>query len=175
MAKFQTNTVKRLEKLSPSDQEDLVFDLVNAFSIMKSPIDSAVLLQDLLTENEIRNLSKRLRIAKLILSGKTQDEITRDLHCSFGTVVKISTWLNHGGEGFKKVIRMLPERKKGYLPRRSPGIGYGLDQILLYYIAAHRKNKEGQLLKGFSEKIKTKTSTDKDLREELSLHYRNRK
>ena len=61
---------KRLEKLSKDQQEDLVFDLINAFALTKDPLSSSLLIQDLLTASEIKNLSKRLRIAKLLLKNK---------------------------------------------------------------------------------------------------------
>ena len=69
---------KRLDKLTKTDHEGLVFDLINAFAVVNNPTDSALLMHDLLTKSEINNLSKRLRIAKLILSGKTHDEITKE-------------------------------------------------------------------------------------------------
>ena len=167
MAKFNYFSYKnkKLEKFSPDEQEDLIFDLINAFSLMSTMIDSALLLQDLLTEDEIKNLSKRLRIAKLILGAKTHNEIVNDLHCSFATVTKVRIWLNSAGDGFKKVIQKLPDRKKVYKPKRIPGIGYGLPQILAYYLTENFKNKEKKILNKFLEDLRAKTHNDKDLRE----------
>ena len=41
---------RRIEKLSPAEQADLVFDLINAFALMSTPADTALLIQDLLTD-----------------------------------------------------------------------------------------------------------------------------
>ena len=60
---------KRFEKFSVDEQQDLVFDLINAFALANNPLGSALLLQDLLTEDEVRDLAKRLRIAKLLFNG----------------------------------------------------------------------------------------------------------
>lgn len=102
---------KRLEKLTKSEQEDLFFDLLNALVCTESLSDAALFLQDLLTRKEAQNLSKRLRIAKLLISGMTYEEIKKDLHVSFGTIAKIVIWLEERGDGFRKIIKKLPRRE----------------------------------------------------------------
>ena len=159
------NNNKKLEKLSPGEKEDLVFDLISAFASANNPTDSALLLQDLLTETEIKNLSKRLRIAKLILSGQTHEEIVQELHCSHATVTKVGMWLNSAGDGFKKVVQKLPKRKSKPSIHRIPGIGYGLPQIISYYLAANLQTGEKKRLSKFLEELRGKTADDRDLRE----------
>ncbi|MBI2074799.1 MAG: hypothetical protein HYT83_03125 [Candidatus Levybacteria bacterium] len=66
--------MKRLEKLSKAELEDLVFDLVNALVMTNSVSEAALFLQDILTKKEMQTLGKRLRIAKLLLSGMTYEE-----------------------------------------------------------------------------------------------------
>lgn len=101
---------KRLEKMSKEDQLDLMFDLINAFRLVKTPLETALLMQDLLTASEIKHLAKRLRIAKLLLDSETHRDIAGQLHCSLATVTKVSIWINQGGEGLKDVIAKLPGR-----------------------------------------------------------------
>lgn len=162
---------KRFEKLTPAEQEDLVFDLINAFALMRNPVDAALLMQDLLTEKEVYNLAKRLRIAKLILEGWKQEDIVKELHCSYGTVAKVKIWLTNAGQGLTKVIRKLPERKKVYRPRRMPGVGYGLPQILLHYASAYMTKKEKERLEKFLGEMRSKAATDRDFREELAADF----
>lgn len=164
---------KRLEKFSIKEQEDLVFDLINAFALANNPLDCALLLNDLLTESEIKDLAKRLRIAKLLINGETHEEIVQELHCSFATVTKIKMWLNNAGEGLKKVIKKLPQRKYVPIPRKTPGVGYGLPDILSYYISTALKAKEKKQLEKFLQNMKSKTSLDKDIREEVDAEFRN--
>ena len=87
---------------------ELVFDLIQAFKIVKTPVEVADFLEDLLTPTEIRNLSVRLRIAKLLLSGESQREVTTSLQTSLATTNKINNWLQKSGKGFKEVIKKLP-------------------------------------------------------------------
>lgn len=110
--KYYDQKVKRLEKLSKPMQEELLFDLINAFSLVKSAEDSAIFVQDLLTVAEVKMLSKRLRIAKLLLEGEKYETIAKDLHVSRSTIAKVGAWLAERGAGFRKVVRKLPEPEK---------------------------------------------------------------
>ncbi len=166
---------KRLEKFSQKEQEDLVFDLINAFALANNPFDSALLLQDLLTEDEIKDLAKRLRIAKLLIAGSTHEQIVEELHCSFATVTKVRIWLDNAGDGFKKIIKKLPPRRERFVPKKIPGVGYGLLNILSYYVSTSLKEKEKKRLANFLGSVKVKTSVDKDLKEEVSTGFRSLK
>lgn len=162
---------KRFDKLSLESQTELVFDLINAFTLAKTPADSALLIQDLLTEKEVRNLAKRLRIAKLLLSNKTNREISKEIKCSFATVSKVRIWLENAGEGLRKTINKLPRRRGVYKLKKTPGVGYGLPQILLYFASAHLEAKERQQLERFLSDLRWKSSIDRDLREETSAEF----
>lgn len=167
---------KRLDKLPPYLKEDLIFDLINAFSLVKDPIEAAMLLQDLLTKKELDNLAKRLRIAKEILSGTKQEKITEHLHCGFGTIARVQAWLREGGEGLRKIISRLPKRKQ--YPEIKPHIipaRYRTPQFILEYIQYLRANQEEKQLKKFLEKVDAKAVMDKSLREALDEYYRNKK
>ena len=95
-------------KVSDDTRIDLVYDLINSFSFLNTPEQIANFLEDLLTPTEIRNLSVRLRIAKGLLGGKSQREISTELHTSLVTTNKVNNWLNKSGKGFKEVVSRLP-------------------------------------------------------------------
>lgn len=101
---------KRIKKLSKKDQEQLVYDLINAVVQSKSISEAALFLQDLLTKREMEILSKRLKIARLLLAGKTYEEIATEIYASHSTVAKIAAWLSERGEGFRKIIDKLPKQ-----------------------------------------------------------------
>lgn len=110
--RYYDQKVKRIDKLSKPMQRELLFDLISAFSLVKSVEDSALFIQDLLTENEVKMLSKRLRIAKLLLNGKNYEEIMEEVRTARATIAKVAAWLSERGEGFKKVVEKLPEPEK---------------------------------------------------------------
>lgn len=168
-------TVSRIDKLTTKEQLDLFFDLINAFSIVKSPTDTALLVQDLFTASEIKNLAKRLRIAKLLLKDKNQRDISSELGCSIVTVTKVNHWLNEGGEGFKNVIRKLPGRYN--FPKKLPTgpIEYHLPQIVLSLTQYSLANDEQNKLIKFSESITKKEALDRELKEMFSEEFKKRK
>ena len=104
--------MRPIKKFSKEEELDLIFDLINAFALVNDSDKAALLLQDLLTRSEIKNISKRLRIAKMLLNGRKQEEIIQEMHCSFATISKISTWLDEAGLGLKDVINRLPKRQE---------------------------------------------------------------
>lgn len=150
-----------------------MFDLINAFTLVKKPVETAVLIQDLLTANEIRNLAMRLRIAKLLLTGKKQREIQEETHASFATITKISLWLEQGSDGLRKVISKLPTRYA--LPKRLPPgpIEYHLPQALAALINYGVAKRQGRQLEKFLEGVEEKAVLDKSLQEAFDVHYRN--
>lgn len=106
---FRNVRVKRLDKLSQKQQLQLLSDLLVAFQMIHNPREVALFVQDLFTAAEIKNLAKRLRIAKRLLSDRTYEEIEKELHTSHGTVAKVGVWLKEKGEGFRRIVGKLPD------------------------------------------------------------------
>ncbi|RJQ26806.1 hypothetical protein C4577_02750 [Candidatus Parcubacteria bacterium] len=92
-----------------SGDEDAVAELIYSLVFCKNFEDSVLFIQDLLTKSEIKILSRRLRIAKLLLDENTYEYIQNNMHVGHGTIAKISAWLNQKGEGFRKIIKQLPK------------------------------------------------------------------
>lgn len=160
----------RMEKLSKEEQQDLAFDLINAFSLVRTPIESALLLNDLLTKKEIQNLAKRLRIAKLLIGGTKQEEIIEDLHCSYATVSRVKIWLNSAGAGLTRIISRLPAKTRAVKYQRVypnpnlPVILAATIQHLLY-------TKDKKLIENFFAGLDEKNLLDKQVREYLKQEF----
>lgn len=163
---------QRAEKLTKSEQVDLLFDLVNAFVLVKDPYSSASFLQDLLTSSELKNLGKRLRIAKLLSERKTQEEIIHELHCSFATVAKVNYWLAEKGHGFKKIINKLPKRREKVRLKRGY-YGYGLDQILIYFYLNLLAKSEREKYEKLLEDAEEKSQIFKDIEKQVNKSFYN--
>lgn len=151
--------------LTKSDNEDLVFDLVYSIVQAKNINDSILFLQDLLTKSEMQMLSKRLRIAKLLLKGKTYRQIQSDIKVSHGTVAKIAEWLAEKGDGFRKIIKNLPEKKKekSWVDRsdwdgvkRRHGL-YFWPELLLEEIVKQADNKQKKKISEALDKLDEKS------------------
>jgi len=165
-------SLKRIEKLKREELLELLFDLINAFRFVTTPLETAFFIQDLLTANEIKNLAKRLRIAKLLLEGKTQREIAMEVKVSLATVTKVNLWLLQGGEGFRKVIGKLP--KKYQLPKKLPPrpLSFNLPETLLTLASYSLAKNQQKNLEKFLEGVEDKQILDKSLREAFNEEFR---
>lgn len=143
--------MKRINRLSKEDQLDLIFDLINALSLANDPKKAAALLEDLFTPYEIKNISKRLRIAKLLLEGKTHEEIINELHCSFANVAKMNSWLKETGLNLKETIKKLPKKHEKMDEVGEKYRIYRLPEALyenyINMLASDEKNRVEELIK----------------------------
>ena len=80
--------------------------LVATLRKIKSSKDLSIFLDDLLTEEEVLDLAQRIKIAKLILDGKTYDEIAEKVKTSTSTVSKIGQIIKYGKGGLGKVLKI---------------------------------------------------------------------
>lgn len=118
-------------KIADDLRADVVFDLINSFRYLNKPSEIADFLGDLLTPTELRNLSVRLRIAKMLLASKSQREIATVLHTSLVTTNKVSNWLRKSGSGFREVVAKLP--LKWDTPKQLPKgpVEYHLPELIM--------------------------------------------
>lgn len=169
MRKLYLNKVKRLQKLSKKEQEDLIFDLVYALTKSQNLNEAALFLQDLLTKKEAEILSKRLRIAKLLINGMTYQQISNNLYVSHGTVAKIAVWLAEKGDGFRRIIEKLPNKDT---KKETIGVSFDWDKFkrkhALYFWP---ELLLGEVIKGASKRNKDKIKNVlKNLEEKSELH-----
>lgn len=171
MGKLYLEKTKRIERLSKKEQESLVLDLVNAMVQAQSVNDAALLLQDLLTKSEMKMLAKRLRIAKLLLSGMTYKQIEENLHVGHSTVAKIAAWLAERGDGFRKVIEKLPKKKDeekwfersewdSFKRRYSL---YFWPELLLEEIVKNANQRQKERIKSVLERLEEKSELHKKI------------
>jgi len=71
---------------------------------LKSSKDLSAFIDDLLTEEEILDLAQRIKIAKLILDGKTYNEIAEKVKTSTSTVSKIGQVIKYGKGGLRRLF-----------------------------------------------------------------------
>ena len=83
-------------------------DSIKEISKIISNIDSdkqvCNFLLEILTESEVETLSKRWRIVKLLMQGKTQREIAKELNVSLCNVTRGSRILKNQNSAVKKYL-----------------------------------------------------------------------
>ena len=67
-------------------------------------------LADLCTINELESMSQRITAAKMLLDGKTYNEIVEATDISTATLARVSKCIRHGDGGYKTVLNK-PNKK----------------------------------------------------------------
>jgi TrpR-related protein YerC/YecD len=63
--------------------------------------------RDLCTMGEIRDLSQRWAVVRLLHAGLHYGEISRRTGASTATITRIASWLNHGEGGYRGMLEKL--------------------------------------------------------------------
>ena len=74
--------------------------IVDSFYKVKTKKDINSFVEDLFSPEETLDLAQRLKIAKLILDGKTYEEIAAEIPVSTSTISKIGQVIKFGKGGF---------------------------------------------------------------------------
>ena len=67
---------------------------------------------DLCTVKEIANMSQRLEAAKLLLAGKTYEQIVKSAEISTATISRINRCIQYGSGGYQVIIDRLAQREE---------------------------------------------------------------
>lgn len=63
-------------------------------------------LRDVMTENEIKEISARFRAAQMLRAGKTYGAIIKETGLSSRTIARISEWMSKGAGGYEKAFSL---------------------------------------------------------------------
>lgn len=161
-----------LGKLSNKEREALFVQLARAVASMKSSTEAAQLMTDLFTEAELAMVAKRLAIADLLMGGVSYEDIRNELKASYGTIARISEWLQNAGEGYRIAVKRLAgPRERDELERTRP-IGhswrrrypsYYWPQLLLEELIANANKRQREQIKNILKQVREKTKLHHDL------------
>ena len=84
-----------------SQKIDALFELIASIT---DPEDCKALFQDLCTAKEIENMAERVFAARLLLEGKTYNQIMEVADISSATLSRVSRCVQYG-EGYSKLLK----------------------------------------------------------------------
>ena len=87
--------------LSKQDKINALYDLIAQIT---DPADCKALFQDLCTAKEIENMAERIFAARLLLEGKTYNQIMEEAEISSATLSRVSRCVQYG-EGYSKLLK----------------------------------------------------------------------
>ncbi|HEY5467500.1 MAG TPA: YerC/YecD family TrpR-related protein [Coriobacteriia bacterium] len=83
--------------------------LLAAFAALGDPDDVYSFLQDVCTVREIREMSQRLEVARMLSAGEHYDDIREATGASTTTISRVSRCLNYGADGYRTVLSRIRE------------------------------------------------------------------
>lgn len=86
--------------------EDITF-LVKAILSLENEEEVIRFLEDICTITEIKELSQRLKVAKMLFEGKSYEEIEKETGTSSATISRVKKFLLYGADGYKIVLERL--------------------------------------------------------------------
>jgi TrpR-related protein YerC/YecD len=78
--------------------------LFEAIGLLDGLEETERFFRDLCTLTELRDLSQRWAVARLLNGGMHYAEISRRTGTSTATITRIASWLNHGEGGYRAVL-----------------------------------------------------------------------
>ena len=88
---------------------DALFDAILA---LENREECYRFFEDLCTVKEISDMAQRLEAAKLLLDGKTYEQIVRSAEISTATISRINRYIQYGTGGYQAIIERVRSRQE---------------------------------------------------------------
>ena len=96
----------------PRWRDKLTDQLFRAILLLKNEKEGYSFFEDLATINEVKELSQRLEVARMLNDDSTYEEIANKTGASSATISRVKRCLNYGADGYKLILgRMFGEKK----------------------------------------------------------------
>lgn len=69
--------------------------------------------EDLCTINELRDMSQRLEVARMLEAGEKYDQIEKKTGASTATISRVKRCLKYGADGYITILKRLQDQKGG--------------------------------------------------------------
>lgn len=79
-------------------------ELYAALLALETEEEVEIFLEDLCTIKELESMSQRLKAAKMLLDGKTYNEIVEQTEISSATLARVSKCVQYGNGGYQRVL-----------------------------------------------------------------------
>ncbi len=99
--------------VNPKLKDELNDQLCAAALLLKNTEECYQFLEDICTVSEIKALSQRLEVARMLQGGHTYDDIVDRTGASTATISRVKRCLNYGADGYKIILERLSKTQKG--------------------------------------------------------------
>ena len=88
----------------PKTDEKMTNELFELIASMKTAEDCKALFDDLCTVKEVEQMAQRVKAAKLLIEGKTYNQVTEETDISSATLSRISRCIQYGN-GYSRFLK----------------------------------------------------------------------
>lgn len=96
--------------VNPKLKDKLNDQLCQAVLALKNTDECYQFFEDICTISELKSMSQRLEVARMLKAGHTYDDIVEQTGASTATISRVKRCLNYGADGYKIVLERLPEQ-----------------------------------------------------------------
>ncbi len=93
--------------------------LLDALLGLRNRAEARRFIRDLMTEDEIRMVIERWRVARMLHEGAPYREIEAKTGASSRTIARISRWLQEGRGGYRALLERQPQTARRPGPAKS--------------------------------------------------------
>jgi len=92
-------------------RDNLTDKLFEAILLLETKEDCYLFFQDLATVAEVKALSQRLEVAKMLQNDITYSQIAEVTGASSATISRVKRCLNFGADGYRLILDKLAQKK----------------------------------------------------------------
>ena len=96
--------------VNPKLKDKLNDQLCQAVLALKNMDECYQFFEDICTISELKSMSQRLEVARMLKAGHTYDDIVEQTGASTATISRVKRCLNYGADGYKIGRERLPEQ-----------------------------------------------------------------
>lgn len=85
-------------------------DLFRAILSLETLDECYAFFEDLCTIKELADMAQRLTAARMLLEGKTYEQIVKSVEISTATISRINRCIQYGSGGYRKTLARLPQK-----------------------------------------------------------------
>ena len=85
-------------------KQEMIEEMYNLISLLKSADDCRDLFCDMCTNKEIEQMAQRIKAARLLIDGKTYNQVIEETDISSATLSRVSRCVQYGN-GFSKFLK----------------------------------------------------------------------
>jgi TrpR-related protein YerC/YecD len=96
--------------VNPKLKDENMDQLLRAFLLLQDEDECYRFLEDLCTINEMKSLSQRFQVARMLQKGRTYQQIEQETGASTATISRVKRYLNYGAGGYTVILARLNEQ-----------------------------------------------------------------